>query len=214
MTTPSAPPPLPTQPSAPVTSSLAIWSLVLGILSICAVCITGVPAIILGILALVKIGKSPAALKGQGLAIGGLVTGAIGTLWTFIVVAMIVPAVATGRAAAYQAICLNNARQIMVASMQYATAHDNTMPETLDQLKPYLGGGKSEVASKMLTCPAVADPSRPSYEIVAPGKKLSAVADPAKTVFLRETQPHPNGLRAVGYMDGHVEIVQGNTSAP
>lgn len=209
MTTPSVPPPLPTQPSAPVTSKLAIWSLVLGILSFCAVCITGVPAIILGILALVKINKSPAALKGQGLAVAGLVTGVIGTLWTFIMVALLVPAVISARTAAYDVVCLNNVKQLMVASLQYADAHDNTLPETLDQLKPYLGGGKSADTSKMLTCPAATDTGRPSYEIVAPGRKLTAVNDPSKTVFLREIQPHPRGRRAVGYMDGHVEMVQG-----
>jgi prepilin-type processing-associated H-X9-DG protein len=166
-----------------------------------------VPAIILGILALNKIKKSPATLGGQGLAIAGLVTGAIGTLLTFITVAMLVPAVTAGRSAAYDAICLNNVKQIMVASTAYATAHDNTMPETLDQVKPYWGGVQPD-KNPMLICHAAADQSQPSYEIVAPGKKLTAVANPSKTVFIREIQPNHNGRRAVGFMDGHVDMVR------
>ena len=207
MTTPIVPPPLPTQPSAAATSALAIWSLVLGILSFCAVCVTGVPAIILGVLALNKIKKSPATLKGQGLAIAGLVTGAIGTLLTFIMAAVWVPAMASARTAAYDAMCLNNVKQIMVTSMTYATAHDNTMPDTLDQLKPYLGNIPPD-KNPLLLCHAAADQSKPSYEIVAPGQKLTTVADSSKTVFVREIQPNHNGRRAVGFMDGHVDMVR------
>ena len=207
MTTPSTPPPLSVSPSAQATSSLAIWRLVLGILSFCAVCITGIPAVILGILALVKISKSPATLKGQGLAIGGLVTGVLGTFLTFITAAIMIPAIVQARAAAYQAVCLNNTKQLMVASLQYAAEHDDAMPGTLDQLKPYLGGTQTAVAPKLLVCPLATDPTQPGYEIVAPGRKLNTVADPAKTVFIREIHPHPNGRRAVGYMDGHVEML-------
>ncbi len=211
MTTPIVPPPLPTQPSAAATSALAVWSLVLGILSFCAVCVTGVPAIVLGILALTKINKSPATLKGQGLAIAGLVTGAIGTLLTFVILvvwgAAWTPAMASARTAAYDIVCLSNVKQIMVTSMTYAAAHDNTMPDTLDQLKPYLIGAQPD-KYPALFCHAAADQSKPSYEIVAPGQKLSAVADPSKTIFVREIQPNHHGRRAVGYMDGHVEMVR------
>ncbi|MEM7011228.1 MAG: DUF4190 domain-containing protein, partial [Verrucomicrobiota bacterium] len=51
------------EPEPAKTSQLAIWSLVLGILSFCLVCVTGIPGLILGIISLNKIGKSPAELK-------------------------------------------------------------------------------------------------------------------------------------------------------
>jgi general secretion pathway protein G len=54
------------------TSRLAIASLVLGILSFFTFLLTALPAIILGIVALVKIGKSAGRLKGKGLAIAGI----------------------------------------------------------------------------------------------------------------------------------------------
>jgi general secretion pathway protein G len=54
------------------TSGLAIASLVLGILSFFTFFLTALPAIILGIVALVKIGKSAGRLKGKGFAITGI----------------------------------------------------------------------------------------------------------------------------------------------
>lgn len=62
------------------TSGKATASLVLGLLSFVMCLFTGIPAIILGIIGLSNIGKSQGRLKGQGVAIAGIVTGAIGTL--------------------------------------------------------------------------------------------------------------------------------------
>lgn len=72
------PPPLdPT--SQPKTSGLAIWSLVLGILSLlCFTIFAGIPGVICGHKALSKIKRSSGALTGQGLAIAGLITGYLG----------------------------------------------------------------------------------------------------------------------------------------
>jgi ribosomal protein L40E len=55
------------------TSRLAITSLVLGILSFLTFCLTALPALIFGIVGLVKIAKSRGQLKGTGLAIAGIV---------------------------------------------------------------------------------------------------------------------------------------------
>ena len=55
------------------TSSLALWSLVLGILSITCLWLLGsIPAIILGILAIKKIDGSGGTLKGRGMGIAGM----------------------------------------------------------------------------------------------------------------------------------------------
>jgi hypothetical protein len=75
---------VPPAPSAPFGAAqgqqngLAIASLVCGILSLtCFFGVTSIPAIILGFLALSKIKTDPARFGGKGLAIGGMVTGAI-----------------------------------------------------------------------------------------------------------------------------------------
>ncbi|CAB4324744.1 unannotated protein [freshwater metagenome] len=57
-------------------SNEAIWSLVLGILSItCLGLIAGIPAVILGSIAKRKIAESGGVIRGQGLATAGLVLG-------------------------------------------------------------------------------------------------------------------------------------------
>ena len=75
--------------SAPVprTEPLAIWSLVLGILSlVCCGFILGIPAVVCGHLALSKLQKEP-QLQGKGLAIAGLVIGYIAiAFWLIYVV--------------------------------------------------------------------------------------------------------------------------------
>jgi len=68
------PPPL--YPAPPPTNGLAVASLVLGIVSLaCSQCITAIPGVILGHIALKQIRASGGTQGGRGLAIAGLVTG-------------------------------------------------------------------------------------------------------------------------------------------
>lgn len=66
---------------APVQSGKAIAALVLGLLSLmcCGGLLTGAPAIVLGLMAHRDIQRSEGAIDGSGLAITGVITGAIGT---------------------------------------------------------------------------------------------------------------------------------------
>src|SRR5207253_9039024 len=85
------------------TSGKAVASLILGILSFCLPVILGIPAIILAILGLRDINRSQGRLKGQGLAIAGIVTGVLGGLVLGLIavgVGLLVPAVQKVREAA------------------------------------------------------------------------------------------------------------------
>jgi hypothetical protein len=62
---------------APKTSGLAIASLVCGIAGLCTFGLGGLAGLILGIIGILKIGKSDSQLKGKGLAIGGIVASAL-----------------------------------------------------------------------------------------------------------------------------------------
>jgi hypothetical protein len=66
-------PPAQPKPIMPKTSSLAIASLVLGILSIFTFLLTAIPSIICGIISLIKIGKSGGKLTGKGFALTGII---------------------------------------------------------------------------------------------------------------------------------------------
>lgn len=75
----------------------AVWSLVLGVLSIlCLGIVTGIPAIICGHSARSRIRKDPASASGDGMALAGLILGYLGTAVTVLVfLAVVVTAVAT-----------------------------------------------------------------------------------------------------------------------
>ena len=100
------------------TCELAVWSFVLGILSLmCFGMVGGIPAVICGHLAQSRIKQSDGSLGGVGLAIGGLVSGYIGIVLTSIAVlgilaGMLLPAVATARNRAQRTQCMSNLSQI------------------------------------------------------------------------------------------------------
>jgi len=71
----------PQSSAAAPNQTLAIVSLVLGVLSIiCCGFLAGVPAVIVGFMARSKATSSPAEYGGAGLALGGIITGIIGTI--------------------------------------------------------------------------------------------------------------------------------------
>ena len=137
------------------TSGLAISSLVLGMLSLlCFGMFSGIPAVICGHLAQSTIRKSEGTIGGGGLAIGGLVTGYIGTVFTTITVlgilaGMMLPAVSAARDRARRTQCMSNMKQIGLVCNMYALDHDSKYPSRFSELKDV--GGSSVLLFK---CPA------------------------------------------------------------
>ena len=88
--------PVPPVPPAP-TSGKSTTSLVLGIVSLffCGF-FTGIPAIIVGMSARKEIRRSNGALSGDGLALGGIITGVLGTVWTLIAAGILIALIAFG----------------------------------------------------------------------------------------------------------------------
>lgn len=148
----------------PQTSGLAITSLVCGVLGIitCGMLavLTFLPAIICGHMALSQIGKSAGRIKGSGLAIAGLVTGYVQSLFAVMVIVSILAGVALPvfgavKEKALLTKALSNAKQVGAACKIYALEHDGKFPAKLEDLVPEIIPDAS-----VLLCP-YPDPKNP-----------------------------------------------------
>ena len=140
----------------PKTSALAVWSLVLGILSLaCFSIFAAIPGVICGHKALSRIKYSGGRISGQGLAIGGLVTGYLGIAWAIIFIPMMmaiaIPNFVKARETAQMNACINNLRQIDAAKNEWALENNKTTNNvpTAQDLNQYITGGFAS-----LHCPA------------------------------------------------------------
>lgn len=134
----AAPAPEKPAPAGPKASSVAIWSMVLGILSIAAglSILGGIPAIILGVVGLKKIGNAPDELKGKGMAIAGISAGAVGTQSAPVIVAIMLPAMMQAKDREIQSFMITEMRTISTACQIYAIDNDSQFPPDLSKLFP------------------------------------------------------------------------------
>src|SRR5215813_13167181 len=107
------------------TSGKAIASLVCGIVNIFPLFIV---AIILGHISLSEIKKSAGRLKGEGLAIAGLVLGYLGVVaipFILIVAAIAIPNLLRARIAANESAAVGSLRNLITAEATYRSIHEN-----------------------------------------------------------------------------------------
>ena len=118
-------------PITPKTSGLAIAALILGILSFFTCALTAIPAIICGIISLIKIEKSGGSITGKGLAIAGIITPVLSFAMS---IAILMPALSRVRQNAFRMVCATNLSGIGKAMILYANDFDDEFPRA---------GGKS-----------------------------------------------------------------------
>lgn len=213
----------PVAPSGPIqgikTSGLAIASLVLGILSPLTCFVTAIPAIIFGIVALVKISKSVGRLKGSGLAIAGIVIGPATLPIIAFLMGILMPALFRVRQVSFRMVCASNMSGLGKAMLIYANDYNDMFPTTskwCDLLVEH-----AEVSKQTFRCPHIKE-GPCSYAMNINIEKLGTNAPPGM-VLLFET--HPGWNQAGGFeilttdnhqregcnvlfMDGHVAFVK------
>ena len=180
------------------TSGLAVASLIFGILSLtCILPVVGsVLAVVFGIVALNKIGKSGGQITGQGQALGGLITGAISLVMIPIMAAMLLPALTQARGKARAAQCLSNVKQISLACAMYADANNGRLPQELDSLTNIL------TTTKVFVCPSAKDQTHYSYAFTGATNLWQSNPD---VIMLREIEANHFGRSTLLFNDGHVE---------
>src|SRR5579883_528750 len=147
----SAPPPLPSgapplmKPQRPAAKQqgLAILSFVLGICSfvLCLSALSGIPAIICGHISRSRAKRLPQQYGGAGFAMAGIVLGYVSILFSFVVLALLLPALAKmkqnapqfqnqpqWRGEVHRLSCENNLRQIGLAFKVWALDHNDRYP--------------------------------------------------------------------------------------
>ena len=192
-------------------SALAVWSVVLSVLSFLLVCpgpLVAMAAVVCGHLASVRIRASNGSLTGAGAARAGLVMGYAAVVVYLVIVPLFVfPALDRSRERIRERICEDNIRQIATACLTYAERHGGYPPADMDSLRPILGVSSNGLPLVFL-CPASKDPLASSYEIVATGSLLK-IGKPAHVLLVREKEAHHHGRWAVAYADGAVDWMNG-----
>jgi len=205
------------------TSGLAIASLVLAVCGFFTCGLSAIVGLILGIVGLCAIKKRAEQLKGQALAIAGIVVSAITIVilpFIALMMALLMPALAGARHQAMTVLSKNNAKQICLATNLYCDENDGRFPHPDNwpaALAPYIGDGK------ILESPFAPHAGRAwAMNKHLNGRKIRDIKQPARTVLIfearfgsppaggRELLPHrPRGHRGyvIGFLDGHTEIV-------
>jgi hypothetical protein len=130
-------------------SGMAITSFVLGLLGLfgCSI-FAGIPAIVLGHIALHRSHKAPTRYGGGGFGIAGFVLGYLSLAFVPIVAGLMLPALAKAKAKAQQINCVNNLKQIGLGARVWATDHNGKFPPDFISMSSELG------SPKVLVCPA------------------------------------------------------------
>ncbi len=108
---------------------MAITSFLLGTISLmCLGVIAGIPAIILGHVAHRRVRREPDRYKGAGLAIAGFAMGYLSIFTSLLLLGVLLPALAKAKARAQTIVCVNNLKQVGLASRVWANGHQDRFP--------------------------------------------------------------------------------------
>ena len=169
------------------TSGLAVASLVLGILGFVSCGITGLVGVILGIVALVGINKSAGALRGQGLAVSGIIVSGVSMLSLVaygLIAAIVTPSLAMASDNAEYHEALSRLQTVSAMTEIYGLGHDDHLPPADDWVN----------AAGLWDATTLESPLAPgrgrayAMNIFLDGKSRRRVHEPHRTVLFFEAR--------------------------
>lgn len=182
------------------TSGLAIASLICGVVGLCSGAIVGIVGVILGIVALGKIGREPQRLRGRGMAITGICTGSVGIVFTTaMLISILLPSLSRARELSKRTVCAANLRGIGQAMYIYAQNEPNgAFPDDINKV---ISAGNA--TANQFTCPS-APPTMASFYYV-PG--FMTDTDPGRILMYEDPMNHGGEGGNILYQDGHVQFM-------
>ena len=195
-----------TAPPLPATSKQAVWSLIFGILSITCLWIAGsIPAIVLGALAIQKTDRSGGAIRGRGLGIAGIITGAGGVILGItplaIIASLLMPVYAAKSQAAKSDQLARHILSLVLACKSHASDYGGKFPPDLASLieDNYLDD------DRLLHWPAIAESEGERQALLySPGHSDGSTPNDQPLI----AAPKPlNGKRVIGFVGGNVQTV-------
>ncbi|HEY3265869.1 MAG TPA: DUF4190 domain-containing protein [Armatimonadota bacterium] len=207
-------------PPPPRKNGLAIASVVLGALGVVTCGISAVAGLVMGIVASGQIRGSNGRQTGKSTATAGIIVSAISL---FLIVpltlaAILFPVFAKAREQAQQSVCLNNVRQLSIATQAYAQDYNDTFPPARQwdaRLQPAVR------SNTVWDCPKLG-PGRGGYgyNAAVAGREASRMQNPAAVVLEFEARgggrpyggreladPRHLGRCSTGFIDGHVQAL-------
>lgn len=112
---------------------------------------------------------------------------------------------AQARLKAQAAVCLSNLRNVGLALAMYIQDYDERLPpmkigaQTQKVLYPYLPN------PSVFNCPITMKPYQPNPHLHL--RRLKEISKPNEVPAFYDTQPHPDGMRGIVFVDGHVKIL-------
>ena len=194
---PALPSPTPAPPGVPHmarTSGLAAASLILGILGFLSCGLTGLVGLVFGVVALMAISKSAGRLRGQGMAVAGLVLSAVSTVslvFYGVVAAVVLPTIALAAEEDLTDESVARLRAVASNTELYGIGHGGALPPAHNWVAAV---GLDEW---LLAFPDDPD-QRPAFAMNArlDGRTVRELPDAANTVLYFEASP--GGPRAGG----------------
>jgi type II secretory pathway pseudopilin PulG len=174
------------------TEPLAIWSLVLGIISIVGFaiggCLAGIPAVICGHLGRSKIRKNP-SLRGAGMALAGLITGYFGVavLLLGVIATLALPAITGSLEKEKAKQMLSNMKQLHLCVFQAQLDATTTGDTTIGFPASAKIKTKAELKKMLTGYVSASDLDHLGFDKISVANVSDE--DPADTIFLKAASP-------------------------